>query len=108
MFQEEVTILEDTKTIKIKVKIEMRQTAYDEKKTYKANPERLIPEKFKNRVKLKSKPNYTISNQDLLQHSNSGEWIYEIIESEQKKKNQATRKPRTRTRRKQNSNAKNQ
>ena len=106
MFQEQVFVLDDN-TIKITVTIEKRKSAFDERLIYKSDPFRLIPETFRNKVKLRSKPSDIISNQNLLHHSNYGEWVYEIINLKTKEttKKQPARKPRTR--RKQTINAKN-
>lgn len=108
MFQEQVFVL-DNNTIKITVTIEKRKSAFDERLIYNSDPSRLIPETFRNKVKLRSKPSDIISNQNLLHHSNYGEWVYEIINLETKEttKKQPARKPSRRTRRKQTVNAKN-
>ncbi len=76
IFEEKVEVVDNL--IKITVTCEYRKTVYDEKKRYGKDISDLIPEKFKNRVSLVSKPHKTISNIKDSNNTNTGTWIFEI------------------------------
>ena len=106
MFEEEVIIDEQRKIIKISVKIKKRQLSIEKKKVYTLNPERLIPEKFKNKYFLKSSPDHEISNCDYLHHSNHGEFIFQLKEDPSKQKNNNKKPTRSRARKAQSARSK--
>lgn len=87
------------KQIKITISCDKRKLAVEEKAIWKGVVNDLIPDDYKDKVRLISKPSATISNLDLLQHSNTGSWVYSIIEEESSPE-QPKRPSRRRSRRK--------
>lgn len=95
-FTELVEVDLKEKQIKITVSCKERKLAVEEKIIWEKSINELVPEDYKNKVKLISKPSNTISNLNLSEHSNTGSWIFSILE--EKKSNQPTRrKTRRRT-----------
>lgn len=95
MFKKEIEILEKEKKIIITVSGKKRRFITEERCVFKENISSLIPEEYKNKINLLSKPNKYIANFESKKYSISGEWVYEIKQEEKKQtKTQTTRRTR--------------
>lgn len=94
-FTEKVEVDEKSGTIKITVSCEKRKLAIEEKIVYTTKVETLIPEDLRNNFRLVSKPDKTVSNLTLKDHTNVGHWIFKSIEIKKPQKTTRKKKPST-------------
>ncbi len=92
-FNEQIEVEESKVTITISCN--MRKYSADPKLVYDKNVEDLIPEDLKGKVSLISKPTCRISNTDYHDHTNFGQWIYEIRMPQPKIPKTAPKRTRT-------------
>tara|TARA_B100000427_G_C15401517_1_gene547868 strand:- start:108 stop:446 length:339 start_codon:yes stop_codon:yes gene_type:complete len=108
LFVEEVEINNEKTEIKIIVSCEKRKLATEEKMVYTGEVLKLIPEQFKDKVKLISSPVKKVSNLNFLDHTNIGLWIFEIREKRESEKKDEEKPKRTTRSRRSNSRARKQ
>ena len=89
MFNKEVEVLEKENKIIITVSGEKRKFITEERHVFREDVVSLIPEQYKDKISLLSKPDKYIANFESKKYGICGEWVYEIKQEEKK---QATRR----------------
>ena len=99
MFKKEIKLKEEEKKLYITVSIEKRTYINQKRLTFEEDILKIIPEQYKEKVTMVSKPNYKISNFTRNNHQQSGTWIFEIKTENEEIKNEKPAKPTANTRR---------
>jgi hypothetical protein len=100
VFEEEIIKTKDKLIIKIRA-TKIRKYFHEKKEVYRKNVHLLIPDEFKNKLKLISQPDKNIANFKSDNTTLNAEWVYEIVPIKSTTASQSaatTRQKKTRTR----------
>ena len=97
MYKKEISLDKKNNMLYIKVSYDTRSYPSEKKLIFKESIFNLIPEQYKNKVKLISSPVKLVSNIQKEKYINSGTWAFSLdLEPKQRRRHNSVRKTTTR------------